>query len=273
MINPNCLTRKHIKMSYSLTNRVTARCSFCRDGSHNIRGCNHESIDDLYNKFNTLFIYASIYEQSEEITRNMFVNTLCRSFSIRELKVIAVRFTGARSDQPKLNLAFHIWVYFLNLATVAQQTQVVIPDITLQEQVRYFNQVLADVEHVLLPLQRQADADEAEDFIPIPINLNTVFDAVATPPKKYRINPILFCSETDEELEEVNECTICYESFKMMDSVTLNCEHQFCGGCISNLCRTTTKWHLNCPLCREQISSFIVKSDELLEAVTNNCIV
>jgi len=214
-----------------------------------------------------------MFDQSEEITRNMFVNTVCRTFTIRELRVIAVRFAGARSDQLKLNFAFFIWVYFFNIATVALQTQGVNPEIAQQEQVRYFNQVLADVEHVLLPPQQQAtdDADEADDFIPI--NLNSAFDAAVTPPKKYHINPILFCSETDEELEEVSECTICYEPVKLLDSVTLNCDHQFCGGCIKNLCQSVKKRHLNCPLCREQICSFIVKSDELLDSVTENCIV
>jgi len=214
-----------------------------------------------------------MFDQSEEITRNMFVNTLCRSFTIRELKVVAVRFARARTDQTKLNFAFSIWVYFLNLVTVAQQTQGVNPDIAQQEQARYFNQVLADVENVLLPLQQQEAAnDETDDFIPI--NLNSAFDAESVASvKKYHINAILFCSETDEELEEVNECTICYEPVKLLDSVTLNCEHQFCGGCIKNLCQIVKKSQLNCPMCREQICSFIVKSDELLESVAENCIV
>ena len=271
MINPIASPANTYKMSQP-QQRNNSCCSFCRDGSHNIRGCNHHSIGELYNKFNILFTYACMFEQSEEITRNMFVNTMCRSFTIRELKVVAVRFAGARTDQTKLNFAFFIWQYFFNIATVALQTQGVNPDIAQQEQVRYFNQVLADVEGVLLPHQQPvADADETDDFIPI--NLNPAFDAAATPVKKYHINPILFCSETDEELEEVSECAVCYDSVKLLDSVTLNCDHQFCGGCIKNLCQIVQKRHLNCPLCREQICSFIVKSDELLDSVAENCIV
>ena len=258
--------------------RNTSCCSFCREASHNIRGCNHNSIGDLYNKFRILFICASIFGQPEELLRNMYVNTLSEAFTLRELRAIAMRFARSRSDDTKVNYALHIWLHFFEIATAARQAQSVNPDIAQQEQVRYFNQTLADVEQVFpLDLQQQAVEDETDDFMPInlmPINLMPEFDAEALPlTKKYRINPILFCSETDEELEEVSECSICYEPVKLLDSVTLNCDHQFCGGCIKNLCQSVKKSHLNCPMCREQVCSFIVKSDELLDSVAENCFV
>ena len=252
--------------------RNQSSCSYCRDTSHNIRGCNHASIGDLYNNYRLLFIYVTMLGQPEEETRNLFVGTLCRSFNLPQLKAVAVRSAGARSDQTKVNYAFYLWLHFLGVAVAAQQPDPVIAE---QEHVRYFNQALAEVE-VDFHIHQQvfaAAAEETDDFIPL--NLNSAFEAAAaTPIKKYRINPILFCSETDEELEVASECHICYDSVKLFDSVILNCDHQFCRQCIKDMCQLTAqKRHLNCPLCREPISSFIAKSDEVYEAIAEHCVV
>jgi hypothetical protein len=54
------------------------------------------------------------------------------------------------------------------------------------------------------------------------------------------------------------ECAICLEGSK--NYVLLNCNHSFCEGCFERLLHNSSE--INCPLCRSQTISVVVKDEE-----------
>ena len=84
------------------------------------------------------------------------------------------------------------------------------------------------------------------------------------------------CVETELELEELNleeECSICLDEKNKINMVTLNCQHKFCGSCIS---QTLKKYNQNnapsCALCRTKIEFISVKNEELLSILKANLV-
>lgn len=118
------------------------------------------------------------------------------------------------------------------------------------------------------------DQTRVRDFIGI--NLMSHFDAVsgnipfAPQVKKYNINPVLVSDEVEEGEEE---CAICYENIKLMDLVKLNCDHKFCGGCITGSLKAHNNMRCgpSCALCRKQMVSFSVKNPEIYSLVSEHC--
>jgi len=118
-----------------------------------------------------------------------------------------------------------------------------------------------------------------DEFIPFSTNLDQDFESVEDIVKnvirKFYISPILVCQETDEELEEAFECPVCYESIKNINSITLNCCHKFCEGCIKGILNTHNSIRgvpgPGCALCRERMTTFVVKNDTLLDSISEYC--
>ena len=66
-----------------------------------------------------------------------------------------------------------------------------------------------------------------------------------------------------ESKEEEKECCICMEICETINIVKLNCQHTFCGSCTYTTITTNNDFQQKyCPLCRTQISSIQVHSDE-----------
>ena len=92
--------------------------------------------------------------------------------------------------------------------------------------------------------------------------------------KKYNIATCISVTETSEELDKCEDCLICFEETKLLDTVTINCGHKFCGMCIKN----TLKMYNNmtadpaCAFCRSQITSCTMKNLETYSLVSEHCI-
>jgi len=94
--------------------------------------------------------------------------------------------------------------------------------------------------------------------------------------KKYPIYTIFMCLETSRELMQITECAICFEDFKLIDTVTLNCNHKFCTSCIKLTLQKYKKQDTGldvpcCALCREPMKCFEVKSAETYEMINEHC--
>jgi len=92
--------------------------------------------------------------------------------------------------------------------------------------------------------------------------------------KKYNISMCVSVTETKEELEKCEDCSICFEETKLLDTITINCGHKFCGTCITNTLKMYNNMAANpaCACCRSQMTSFTVKNQEIYSSVSNFCI-
>ena len=106
----------------------------------------------------------------------------------------------------------------------------------------------------------------------VPRNLNHEFDRASV--KKYHIAPSISVTETSEELEKCEDCSICYETTKLSNTVTINCGHKFCGSCV----KRTLEMHTNiynspsCALCRAPMRNFVAKNPDIYNLVVEHCI-
>ena len=60
---------------------------------------------------------------------------------------------------------------------------------------------------------------------------------------------------------ENNECVICCDTED--PTAKMGCSHEFCVGCVYQLCITRTKSFISCPMCRAEISSIQVSNAEI----------
>ena len=104
-------------------------------------------------------------------------------------------------------------------------------------------------------------------------NLESEFERINIP-KKYNISTCISVTETEEELEKCEDCSICFEETKLLDTVTINCGHKFCGTCITNTLKmyNTMTAGPACAFCRSQMTSFVVKNQEIYSLVSEHCI-
>lgn len=221
---------------------VERKCSFCKEGGHVVTRCNN--IAFLY--FQELCILQKEYIQqtesllSEAMTHfanwlNMYsldnTSTIIRAFSVRKC--------GGRMSMPIHRCIELVTIYIFNLTTdinyngLQTMGELVLNNL---DTIRHMRQIFQS----LLILQSIRE------------NQNT----------KYNIN-IYECDkecdkeECDKECKE--ECSICYDTKLEREFVTLDCNHQFCVTCITNVFQKHSLENIDvpkCALCRGNITTF-----------------
>lgn len=102
----------------------------------------------------------------------------------------------------------------------------------------------------------------------MPLNLDETFSRTV---RKFNIIPTLLVQE-DENLEECDDCPICYESVKLLDSVKIGCSHKFCGECVTKTLQKHNKRDDPCcALCRGKIETCVVKKQEVYDQIVEYC--
>lgn len=88
-------------------------------------------------------------------------------------------------------------------------------------------------------------------------------------------NPKVFKAErfpdSGNALKRAEDCAICYEGIQLVDSVTLNCGHRFCVSCVRSTLRACERELPECALCRREINTFVVKSRDVYDSLTQFC--
>lgn len=98
------------------------------------------------------------------------------------------------------------------------------------------------------------DTEETEDFIPF---------APYNPTAEINVN----VEDFDITEEDIN-CCVCMDTQQKLEICKLICSHKFCSKC------TITHISINrnkpfCPLCRKNITSILVKTDDVFEKFKN----
>jgi hypothetical protein len=94
--------------------------------------------------------------------------------------------------------------------------------------------------------------------------------------RRYNITPtfVFKAEEDDAEDDKEFDCPICYESYKCVNLITLNCSHQFCGDCIATILERhdiNITHNPTCALCRAFMSSFDIQNIEVYNLLANRC--
>lgn len=73
---------------------------------------------------------------------------------------------------------------------------------------------------------------------------------------RFRQN-ITYTTGVIKATEEPFECSVCYDEIQSEKMVRLNCNHEFCGDCISTHIKKTKSENVMCPMCRTDINTVI----------------
>jgi len=287
---------------------MPGNCSYCHLSGHNITRCLHPNIETQYNRIKLLYLDKTRRCPDVICASNRFVDDACRRFGARDLKAITARYIGSQTRVQKKRLAQEIWSYFLAIVPPLGASEW-IP--TIPDEIPAYAQDLVDdsavddsavddsavddlvVAEVTWYIDRTPSfhqqpsnrprpppygyvsredefMDELMDLIPR--NLNQEFDSAAL--KKYYIAPSISVTETSEELEKCEDCSICYETTKLGNTVTINCGHKFCGLCVKRTLETHTNIYISpsCALCRAPIRNFVAKNPDIYNLVVEHCI-
>jgi Ring finger domain len=82
--------------------------------------------------------------------------------------------------------------------------------------------------------------------------------------RRWKVESLLLCLETRDELNKKTECPICLEEVKTINILKTNCNHEFCGECIMKKLETDrSRCAPNCPMCRTDIKTMEIKCPEI----------
>jgi len=83
--------------------------------------------------------------------------------------------------------------------------------------------------------------------------------------RKFVIESILQEEDKMEKIEEIVDCCICFESYNKSEFVKLNCNHEFCNGCLKNALTSDKRPKPCCAYCRTEVTRMISRTYEIYD--------
>jgi hypothetical protein len=235
---------------FNIRNRVRC-CSFCRREGHNIALCDDIRIHDFHLLcLNTIENIILNYNNP----RFKLYNWLCE-FSYESLdnqlliKAYAIKHFRTRSSEPIYNHIERIFNWYCNFYSIPNNTN----NITNTNNINSILSLLIDSS---LDLERNIDRNM----------LNYI---------RSNIKLELLSSIDLNNLEKTNECNICYQEYKNIDFIQLNCNHNFCKKCIIQQINNIDINNNNncCALCRCDIKTIFCNDKKILEDLTKELLI
>ena len=251
-------------------------CSFCGVQGHNIRLCNSPEIPRIETSIVNLFV--DNYQEclaarlNGIIIRFRFIDKLKTRFLLRHIRVLAVVLGIApASGFTKEEYAFSLYTFFENVNNMLLldiATNLNIPYIFNNNDNINNENTPPDyvVRNLLQSFNSVANANTNTNT-----NTNTNANTNANTNNKFNITSVLDFTHTPEELENICDCGICLDdNIKTENMVKLNCEHSFCGDCITRVLQTALKTP-TCALCRASITAIEINSQDNYNRISEFC--
>ena len=264
-------------------------CSNCGCQDHNIRLCNDPTITTCYYEITRIYFRT---RRSNFGAQFIYFYDSVSQYTLKKLKAVVAKFVGGNFQLPKRLLINCLWTHYSsNLHDTELVERVTLPNIPdvipSYAQDQAINNGPGSVVQrsvlrtSLFEILRDARARFLNTNAPQVIEISSVLeDYVAFHSeknkiaKKYNISTRISVTETTDELEKCEDCPICFEETKLLDTVTINCGHKFCGTCITNTLKMYNNMSADpdCAFCRRQMTSFVVKNPEIYSLVSEHCI-
>jgi hypothetical protein len=255
-------------------------CSYCGNISHNIRNCDNPFITVYY--VNIKFQYLDCINLNPINPQLIFTTTVSRIYNLSIIKAVSVKFTNSPAY---LNKTAHLIKLFEHFSHIGSNTVFRTPDpipsyaqdlnadYEAPEEIHwYIDRMPSPTARIYTRRYLMQDLIEVVDEL-IPFHHDGLYDDSSL--KKYCIKPILKADDTNNNINKtLEDCPICYEHMDKIDSVTLNCNHKFCGTCIQSVLKTQRFKDCtpSCALCRESINTIIVENEENYKNISEFCI-
>lgn len=218
------------------------KCSFCGCKTHNVTRCNSEVI----NSFNNYLKYLKNYYMS------FYSNVML--LAIQNFETYLYDYCNESEDNKKILRTVACRYYKIRLRSLLQ---ISINNIIMQ---------LFDI-NVSWFSNNQYNLISFTQYSPIRIslvlnqitlnyitsnNINIINEPVVEECVHYEIKLEELNNDTNNDTSIIIECPICYNNIDKINTITLNCKHNFCLECSQKLLNTKYK---NCPCCRKDIQT------------------
>ena len=247
--------------------RIPVRCcSFCREDDHFVNCCNSPRLEEFQNRLYYKKIELLASQDGGDLNHKMreFELWLSTIDDRPLLKAYAVRYCRAYTrdtlDESILCIKRKIWSE--ERSQLLQENRVEEPEIV--EAVNQFVHLVAQLRNEDPNEVTDTQQDLLEDVITWLIDRNPDYTLLErlrnnTTNKKMEV----VCLHEEREREKTEECSICYELTEYSNQVKLNCDHEFCGGCVKKIIEKNNQ--PCCAFCRVPIEKIKVKTMNMQE--------
>lgn len=264
---------------------MSSRCSYCKAIGHDIRNCNHSSIQHNINLIRERYTLYNNNRRGSPISRALFVNYLRNSFNLLQIRSIVARLRIGNASVSK-PIGIECIYNYLNqqdilanlspepeedtLAWYIDRTPAIIPTPSytlltnpVQTRVSLHNQQLEPDEEDILH-EAGLTLEDVQVFARAFVNrINNTTRVFVPSIRKMQMKLVLnYCDDNNKSFE----CPICFDCISPHLSIKLNCSHVFCSNCIEQTIKNCQD-KMNCALCRQNVTTFQVQSIALYDSI------
>ena len=266
------------QMPVPLSRRRVQCCSFCRRPGHNITTCNSDRLlefevicADVVRNFHNTDDFKNWISQN-------YANEplLLKAFAIKKYRMV-IRFT---SEEYIHYITEYIFRKYKNIPQLEnQESENNAPELINLDTI---DNLYDEYRNLLITLRNRNDVrEQILEHRELEINLvrqyiSYLAELGMSLVRREEVLPqtvnILTQTESNEEenLSEICQCSICWDDKELKNFVKLNCNHEFCKDCISQTLRTETRTNFTCALCRSEITSIRLRTQEVQDEIMVN---
>lgn len=275
------------RINTSINRHSLMRCSFCGRYGHNVIDCNDIgfmtiSADLINNKRKIINDESISYNDKKDVfCADLRYYAELSENKKRRLKCYAIRYCDARDEDDYFTWSMKICNEIYEMTY--EEEERIISNINTPDYLEFDENdavnYLIDADNLIsennvihnLNTMSQQNARYTESGLRLlsfiaQIRMDEMLDEMVRLPNE-NDNKLECCVDSnvlENDLNKLNECSICYEEKKQIYFVGVNCSHEFCCGCMKKTIEMTNT-ELKCPLCRTKITSLKFKNKELCE--------
>jgi len=270
-------------------------CSFCRSPGHNIIRCNDDRLTDFEALcVNQMRVFERLNSDMQQNLQNWLIETrVTNSENQHLLKSFAIKKCRAVSSSDILSCVILITQYIHTTYSLRRNIYVnhrtgqniIMGRSNLEQDLAEFihegDNNLQDTQtneiNNQINLLNQDIAREMLYALVYQNSVNRYLEEQRNQTKKFNISLLLDSNndinnsikENTCNMNDTNECNICYESKEKSVFVKFDCEHDFCKECVMQCLKNDRRSEPCCALCRAEIKTCKTSSkaiyDELLK--------
>jgi hypothetical protein len=233
------------------------RCSFCRRVGHNRLTCDDQRLLDFElicsekcQRMQETEFYTWLSETYEENNKELLI-----TYAAKKTRVPHSRDFSICKDAIT-HYIYETYKYEYNIPTTIEDhsDNDSMPDL-IEIEDEYFEAELVNIMSASL----QNDISSAYFF-------SEIRSRRQEQSRKFAIESILQEENKMEKMgkmEEILDCCICFESYNKSEFVKLNCNHEFCNGCLKQTLVSDKRPKPCCAYCRAEVITMISRTTEI----------
>jgi hypothetical protein len=250
--------------------RRLPRCSFCRRPGHNISTCNNNRLREFE------LICATQVLQTD--THDDFKNWLCQNYMSEQtlIKTFTIRKFGVTSRTSiEICITMITEYIFIHYKNTNEPAEIVDHENQFENDLMSFIQELTTDRQEEIQEERRISEQQQNMTIEsmlmremfIAMMSRIINRTLQTENNKFKIISTINNNE-NENIDQLCECSICYDNKELKNFVKLSCNHEFCKECIIETMKINQNKNLCCALCRGEIKSIESRTNEAINEMS-----